>query len=129
MDQTDSSTKRITQGHRNIRLQAPIRCMQINLQYFRTATVNIKKLIEKDNSGMIFLQDPYLYQNRMAGLTKSQRYYISHVDNSRAAIIITDNKIDAVLMKQLSNPDSVLLELRCNTKFFATSMYFDITKE
>ena len=38
--------------------------------------------------------------------------------------------MDAVLLKQLFKPDSVLLELRYNnTRFFAASKYFDITKE
>jgi hypothetical protein len=38
--------------------------------------------------------------------------------------------MDAVLIKQLTKPDSALLELRYNnTRFFAASMYFDITKE
>jgi hypothetical protein len=99
MAQTDNSRKRIIRGHKNIRLQAPIRCMQINLQHSRTVTDSIMKLIEQDNSDIVFIQEPYLYQNRMAGLTKSHRKYISHVDKSRAAIIITNNKIDTVLIK------------------------------
>jgi hypothetical protein len=66
----------------------------------------------------------------MAGISKSRRIYISHEDKSRAAIIITNIKIDAVLIKQLNNPDSVLLELRHNsTRFYAAGMYFEITKE
>ena len=130
MAQTDYSRKRIIQGHKNIKPQAPIRCMQVNLQHSRTATDNLMKLTEQDNSDIIFIQEPYLYKNRMAGLTKSHRNYISLEDKSRAAILITNNKIDAVLITQLSNPDSVLLELRYNnTRFFAASMYFDITKQ
>jgi len=63
-------------------------------------------------------------------LTKSTRNYISTEDKSRAAIIITNNKVDAVLIKQLSNHDSVLIELKYNNiRFFAASMYFDITKQ
>jgi len=104
MAQTDNSRKRIIQGHKNIKLQAPFRCMQINLQHSRTATNNIMKLIEQDNSDIIFIQEPYLYQNRMARLTKSQRNYISQEDKSWAATLITNNKIDAILITQLSNP-------------------------
>jgi hypothetical protein len=130
MPQIDNSRKRITQGHRNIKLQAPIRCMHINLQHSRVATDNIMKLIEHDNSDMIFIQEPYLHQNRMAGLIKSHRNYISHEDKCRAAIIITNNKIDAILIKQRSNSDSVLVELRYNnTRFFTVGTYFDIMKE
>ena len=103
--------------------------MQITLQHSRAATDNIMKLIEQDNMDIVFIQEPYLYQNRIAGIM-SHRMYISLDDKCRAAIIITKSKIDAVLIKQLSSPDSVLLELRYNnTRFFAASMYFDITKE
>jgi len=65
----------------------------------------------------------------MAGISMSHRNYISHEEKNRAAFIITNKKIGAVLIKQLTNPDSVLLELRHNnTRFYAASMYFDITK-
>jgi hypothetical protein len=54
--------------------------------------------------------------------------YLPHRAKSRVAI--TNNKIDAVLIKELSNPDSVLIELRYNnTRFFAASMYFNIMKD
>jgi uncharacterized protein YdaL len=66
----------------------------------------------------------------MAGIKNPNRNYISHENKSRAAIIITNNKIDAVFIKQISTPDSKLIELKYNnTRFFAASMYFDITKE
>jgi hypothetical protein len=87
-------------------------------------------LTEQDNSDIIFIQEPYLYKNRMVGIKNPNRNYISHEDKSRAAIIITNNKIDAVLLKQMSTPDSTLIELKYNnTRSFAASMYFDITKE
>jgi hypothetical protein len=128
MAQTDNHKKRITQGSTNIRPQAPIRCTQINLQHSTTVTDNIMHLTEQDSSDIIFIQEPYLYQNRMAGIKNLNRNYISHEDKSQAAIIITNNKIDAVLIKQMSTPDSTLIELKYNTRVFAASMYFDITK-
>jgi hypothetical protein len=93
-------------------------------------TDKIMHLTEQDNSDIIFIQEPYLYQNRTAGIKNLYRNYISHEDKSRAAIIITNNKIDAVLIKQMSTPDSTLIKLKYNnTRFFAASLYFDITKE
>jgi len=52
--------------------------MQINLKHSGVATDNLMKLIEQDNTDIIFIQEPYLYQNRMAGLSMSHRNYISH---------------------------------------------------
>ena len=66
----------------------------------------------------------------MVGLPKLSRNFTSPVDKCRSAIIITNNKIDAVLIKQLSNPYSLLIELKHNIiKFFTACMCFDITKE
>ena len=100
MDQINNNRKGKTQGRKNTGPLATIRCGQINLQHSRAATANLKKLIEQDNLDIIFLQEPYLYKNRMAGLTKSARNYISTEDKSRAAILITNNKIDAVKLRQ-----------------------------
>jgi len=88
MAQADNSRKRITQGYKNTKLQAHIRCMQINLQHSRAATDNIMKLIEQDNTNIVFIQELDLYQNRIAGIM-SHRKYISLDDKCQAAIIIT----------------------------------------
>jgi exonuclease III len=66
--------------------------MQINLQNSRAATDNLIKLIEQDNTDIIFIQEPYLYQDSMAGISMSHRNYSSHEEKSRAAIIITNKK-------------------------------------
>ncbi len=44
----------------------------------------------------------------------------------RAAIIISDNTIDTLLIAQLSDEDAVLLEIRKgNTNFYAASTYLN----
>jgi hypothetical protein len=85
------------------------------------------KLKEQEKSDILFIQAPYLYKHRMTGITNSYRNYTSLKD--RATIVITNKQIDAVLITQLSDRDTVILELEYNTKFFTASMYFDITTE
>jgi len=100
--------------------------MQINLQHSRTTTDNIMNLSEQDKTDIIFIQQPHLYSRRIAGISTKNRIYTSHVDKSRAAIVINNRYIDAVLITQLSNPDCVLLEMEHNgSRFYAASMYFD----
>jgi hypothetical protein len=66
----------------------------------------------------------------MTGISNSYRSYTSLEDNNRAAIVITNKLIGAVLITQLSNTDTVLPELDYNnTRFFTASTYFDITRE
>ena len=104
--------------------------MQIYLQHSRTATDNINNLSEQDKTGILFIQEPYLYNRRIAGISTKSRIYTSHEDKSRVAIVINNRYIDAVLITQLSDSDCVLLELEYNgSRFHAASMYFDITEE
>jgi hypothetical protein len=87
-------------------------------------------LIQQDYTDTIFVQEPYIIQNKAAGITRTHRTYISSKDKSRAAIIIANDNIDAVLINQLCNRDNVVLEMRYNsTRIFAVCMYFDITEE
>ena len=80
--------------------------MQINLQHSRVVTDNLMNLIQQDRIDMVFVQEPYLIQNKAAGITRIHRTYISNENTSRAAIIISDS-IDAVLIKQLCDRDNV----------------------
>ena len=104
--------------------------MQINLQHSRTATDNIMNLSGQDKTDILFIQESYLYNCRIAGISTKNRIYTSHEDKSPAAIVINNRYIDTVLITQLSNSDCVLLEMEYNgSRFHAASMYFDITEE
>jgi len=74
----------------NNKQQIMIRCTQINLQHSRVATDNLMNLIQQDHTDIVFIQEPYLLQNKTAGITRTHRTYISTEDKSQAAIIITN---------------------------------------
>ena len=61
--------------------------------------------------GMALIQEPYQYQGKITGITKGYRTYAYGEGKRRAAIIIQDNTIDALLITQLSNNDAVLMEI------------------
>jgi len=110
--------------------QVMIRCIQINLQHSRVATDNLMNLIQQDHTDIVFVQEPYLLQNKIAGITRTHSTYISSENRSRAAIIITNENIDAVLINQLCDRDNVVLELKYkNIRIFAAGMYLDINEE
>ena len=81
-------------------------CYQVNLQHSRAATANLIQMISTDNIGMVLIQEPYLYHNKLAGITKGYRTFAYGEGKCRAAIIIQDNTIDALLITQLSYSDS-----------------------
>ena len=72
-----------------------------------------------------FVQEPYLYQNKPNGITSGYRTYTDGEGKIRAAIIITNDTIDALLIT-MSDNDEVLLEIQKGRKtFYAASVYID----
>jgi hypothetical protein len=85
------------------------------------------KVVEKEEPDLILIQEPYEYQNRLVGIEKKYRIFTAGNGKHRAAIVIPNNKIDAMFITQISNEDTVFLEIvQENLKFFASSVYFDI---
>jgi hypothetical protein len=84
------------------------------------------QIISAERIGIALIQEPYLYENRPLGVTKGYRTFTSGEGKSRAAIIISNNTIDALLITQLSDNDAVILEIvNGNTSFYAASVYLD----
>jgi len=50
--------------------QTQLRCIQINLQHSKAATYNLLKTTDTDETGIIFIQEPYVHQNIPAGIGK-----------------------------------------------------------
>ena len=58
-----------------------------------------------------FVQEPYEYQNRPVGIEKKCRIFTVGKGKHRAVIVIPNNNIDAMLITQIWNEDTVLLEI------------------
>jgi hypothetical protein len=79
-----------------------------------------------ENIGITFIQERYIYQNRPKGISKGYRTYINGEGKSRAAIIISCDTLDAILVTQFSDNDTVLLEIHKGSKtFYAASVYME----
>jgi hypothetical protein len=104
-----------------------IRCIQINLQHSKSATYNLLKVTDIEETDIIFAQEPYVYQNRPVGFGKKYRVFTAGTGKQRTAIIIRNDNIDAVLLSKISDEDTVVLELIYNNlEFYAICMYFNI---
>jgi len=59
--------------------------------------------------------------------TKKFKIFTSGERRNQAAIVVTNTQVDAILMKQLSDADTVVLEIIIDTlKIILVIMYFDI---
>ena len=107
--------------------QTQIRYIQINLQHSKAATNNLLQTIDTEETDIIFIQEPYVYQNRPAGFGKKYRIFTAGTGKHRSAILIRNIRIDAILITKTSDEDTVVLELIYNNlKFYAISIYLYI---
>jgi SAM-dependent MidA family methyltransferase len=91
------------------------------------ATYNLMKVTDREQPALLFIQEPYELQNRLLGIDKKYRIFTAGDGKHTAAIIITNNRIDAILITKFSDEDTVFLEIiHENQKCFAASMYFDL---
>jgi hypothetical protein len=111
-------------------MQKQIKCIQINLQHSRLATDNRRIIADKDSTNILCIQEPYTIQKKIAGLSKIHKTFASREGRNRAAIVVTNNQIDTLLMKQLSDENMVVLELIIgNIKIILGCIYFDINRK
>jgi dihydroxyacetone kinase-like predicted kinase len=97
------------------------------LHHSRNATDNLMKKIYDEEPDIILIQEPYEYQSRITGIDKKYRIFTAGTGKHRAAIIIINNNIDAILITKVSDEDTVLVEITQEKwKLLAASMYFDI---
>ncbi|KAJ4440558.1 hypothetical protein ANN_08703 [Periplaneta americana] len=115
------STKEISTEHRLLMDEQSLKFFQENLQHSRAATSNIAQLIIESRVDISLLQEPYTVNNKIAGIPKSMRTYVCGEGRRRAAIIISNNNVDATLISQLSNEDCVVMEIHHKEKKFFIS--------
>jgi len=103
-----------------------VRCNQVNLKHSKAATDKLMQVITTEKIGIALIQEPYLFHGRPLGITNRYRTFIAGEGNSRAAIVVSDTTIDALLITQLLDNDAVLLEIdNGHTHFYAASIYLD----
>ena len=104
-----------------------LRCLQINLKHSKPATDNLNQLTKEANIDMAFIQEPYNYQNQVTGIPRNCKTFCSGKGRKTAAVVVVNKKMDAILIDQLSDEDTAVIEITCgNLKFIATSLYLDI---
>jgi len=52
------------------------------------------------------IQEPYVYQNLVTGISRKYRKFSSGQGKKRAAIVVNNKLIDALLIHQMSEEDS-----------------------
>jgi len=106
--------------------QTGLKFIQVNLQHSRAATANLMKLVAEYETDIIFIQEPLTIQGKVVGISTKYKIFTSGDDRCRAAVVVTNKQIDVMLIHQLSDADTVSVEIiNGNTKLIAANMYFD----
>ena len=75
---------------------------------------------------IILIQEPYINQGRAVGINTQYKTFTAGEARSTAAVIITNRKVDATLITQLSDEDTITLEITSgDTTIILASTYFD----
>ena len=106
-----------------------LKCIQLNLHHSRLATDNLTKIIEEENTDILYLQETYEIRNKIAGIPRRLKIFTAGVGKHRAAIVVNNEHLDTILIKQLSDEDTVVLEIiHRGLRMIIASLYFDITR-
>jgi hypothetical protein len=104
--------------------------LQLNPQHSRSATYNLTEIIIQNNIVVAFLQELYTVLNNVAGIPKSFKIFAYCNDRNRAAVIVNNNKIDAVAVKQVSYENTSLIEFSYKgLNFYGASLEFAIDRD
>ena len=79
-----------------------IKCIQVNFKHSRVATDNVTQITATENIDKILVQGTYLYQEEIRWVPRKYRTYSYGEENRRAAIIIANNSIGAILITKYS---------------------------
>ena len=104
-------------------------CLQFNLQHSRPATYNLTQLVTELKTDIALLQEPNLFNNKPTGFPSKHRLFFPGKGKCRSAILVLNRIIDALLIHQLSDEDTTVLEIKHGkTSVIVASLYFDIKR-
>jgi hypothetical protein len=82
-------------------------------------------MIIQNNIDVAFLQELYTICDNVAGFPKSFKIFAYGNGRKRSAVIVNNNNIDAVTIKQASDEDATLIEISYKSlNFYGASLYF-----
>src|SRR6202000_2090678 len=88
-----------------------ISCVQINLNTCKASTAHLTQHIIENNIDIVFIQEHYVYKSTICGCNKYQLYYDKSHGNSRSAILIANNSINAIFIHSYSS--NILTVSKC----------------
>ena len=71
---------------------ASLRCIQINLKHSKIATDNFNQLTKETDIDIAFVQEPYIYQNQVTGITRNYKVFTCGNGRKREAIVVINLK-------------------------------------
>ncbi|KAG5883782.1 hypothetical protein JTB14_036659 [Gonioctena quinquepunctata] len=93
-----------------------IKIVQANLQYSRSTTSELSRLIERYESDIIACQEPYVYlmdgKYSIPGFSDARCAYVQNV-RPMASIIIKDRNLDVIHLKQFTSEYVVAIQVTC----------------
>jgi len=69
--------------------------------------------MKEANIDIAFIQEPYNYHNEVIGIPRHYKIFTNGKVRKRAAVVVVNKKMDAMLIDQLSDEDTAVIEITC----------------
>jgi hypothetical protein len=86
------------------------------------------KYAEDNKIDIMCIKEPYIHQGKAEGIDSNYRTYTAGEAQSRTAITIRNKEVDTMLISQLSDEDTITLEIIRGDTVILVSMYWDRQK-
>jgi len=98
-------------------------------QTFQDSEIQSTKIIEEEVTDIVCIQEPYINGNKVMGIPRTYSVHATGAGRERAAILIKNKIMDAILINQLSDEDLVVVEIRVEkATIIIVSMHVDINR-
>jgi len=67
--------------------------------------------MKEANIDIAFIQEPYNYHNQVTGIPRKYKIFTSGKVRKSAAVMVVNKKIDAILIDQLSDEETAVIEI------------------
>jgi len=100
------------QRNRIGRMNINIDCLEINLIHSKAATYNLQKIMEEEGTDIVCIQETYTIGSKVMAIPRTYSVYATGAGRKRAAVLIKNKTIDAILINQLSDENMLVVEIR-----------------
>ena len=87
--------------------------LQLNMHHCRSASYNLRRILDDACTDVAFLQEPYVHKNKVKGLeTRLGTNYVGSWTVRPRACLYVSNDMNSILLQEYSDQDQVAVQVK-----------------